>query len=235
MPLVVRSTFGELECSRDQQECNLQYTWLVITGTSRCVRLFCDARGRLSVGCGMFLFNLSPSNNIPVFSHANDDAPEAFEENRGLVWKLAASSSWPIDHADIKSFLQLVLTNMQLAVCRPAGKLVRELTSYSKNITTGVELWIDDSQFWLMDCESILPFFFQQVYLLIVNVTLLDWHILGVLGQSPLAGVQTGALRKCRRRDSSSSLFCIRSPHFVSHTHTHTHTHIYSTHLSTDQ
>lgn len=99
---------------------------------------------------------------------------------------------------------------------------MRELTSYSKNITTGVGLTVDDSQFWLMDCVSILPFFFQQVYLLVVDVTLLDWHIFGVLGQSPLAGAQTGALRKCRRRDSSSSLFYIRSPLFVSHTHTYT-------------
>lgn len=121
MPLVLKSTFGDLECSRDQQECNLQYTWLVITGTSRCVRLFCDARERLSVGCGMFFFNLSLSSNIPVFSHANDGDPGAFEENRGLVWKLAVPSSWPIDHADIKSFLQLVLTNMQLPTGWKAG------------------------------------------------------------------------------------------------------------------
>ena len=146
------------------------------------VVLCCPSRERLSVGCGMFFFNLSLSNNIPVFSHANDGAPEAFEENRGLVWKLAAPSSWPIDHGDIKSFLQLVLTNMQLLVCRPAGKLLRELTSYSKIIITGVGLTVDDSQFWPMVSKSILPFFFQKVYLLVVDVTILDCHNFGVLG-----------------------------------------------------
>lgn len=46
--------------------------------------MFCDASESV---CRLrnALFHLSPSNKIPDFSHANDGAPEAFEENRKLV------------------------------------------------------------------------------------------------------------------------------------------------------
>lgn len=115
--------------------------------------MFCDASESV---CRLrnALFHLSPSNKIPDFSHANDGVPEAFEENRKLVWKLADS----LTRLTSKAFFQLLSTNTVPRFWfagRPESWLRSRIQS---NIITGVghRHWVIVS-FWLSILAATKP------------------------------------------------------------------------------